>query len=132
MAYNTRRILERVELAADAIQRGVIAEINGHQRAALDCAQLLGRDCGIAFDSAESLYRAALEKLGVRHGGVCATGLRDLYLFALQHRRGVSGGSSTAPRIAMDAAAAKSFAERHPAAAAINIGVGCAPGRGAI
>lgn len=72
-------------------------------------------DLAVAFDSAEGVYRSALKSLGVSG----AETIHASALPALLSAQPVPGSGRKNPEVAMDAAGAKSFADRYPDAAAI-------------
>lgn len=75
-------------------------------------------ELAMAHDSAEAVYRTALSVLGVDSAGISEVkALRTI--LELQPKPGAR--REGARRVAMDAAAAKSFAERHPNAAGITV-----------
>jgi len=114
-----RRIFDALELDDDsnpeARESGFTAE-GDRRRAVADVAPVMGAHDCLGFDSARTIYRVALGRLGVDVGAVHPSGYRDVFHAHLARRR--SGGS---PRIAQDATAAKSFAERFPGAADIQV-----------
>ena len=88
-----------------AVERQRQADIREAERAA---RPYVG-EIVMAQDSAEAVYRLALGTLGVKHDGIHPSALRAV--LEAQPKPG-----SARPRMAHDAAAAKSFAEQFPAA----------------
>lgn len=68
-------------------------------------------EIAVAMDSAEAVYRFALEKVGVAHKDLHPTALKPVLL-----AQPVPGSVKPKTTMAHDAAAAKSFAERFPGA----------------
>lgn len=68
-------------------------------------------EIAVAMDSAEAVYRFALDKAGVDHKGLHPTALKPVLL-----AQPVPGSVKPKTTMAHDAAAAKSFAERFPGA----------------
>ena len=72
----------------------------------------------LAQDSADAVYRLALETVGVKAAGVHASALPAMVEMAKQN---AAQAARATPRLAHDAAAAKTFAEAHPEVARIRI-----------
>jgi hypothetical protein len=68
----------------------------------------------VAFDSAEGVYRAALDSLGVKHAGIHESALPTILEMTPRPSK------NTTPRVAQDAAAAGGFSKRFPDAARIS------------
>jgi hypothetical protein len=105
-----------IETAADKARKEAVAETIRTQREIRDAeravAPVVG-DLAIACDSAESVYATALKMRGVKVDGVHPSAYKSMFeMLAAQPK-------ATKPHIAMDAAGAKSFVERHPEAARI-------------
>lgn len=103
-----------------AIREAVARSVAGHK--AMREAERIVRpwvgDLALAQDSAEEVYKTALNMLGVKTDGIHSSAFR-----ALLEAQPKPGGnrSKSERRIAQDAAQTKSFAERFPGAARINI-----------
>jgi hypothetical protein len=101
----------RVKAAVAEAEKNTMARLNGIREAERIAEPWAGKLSG-AFDSAEGVYRAALDVLGVPHKDLHPSALRPV--LEAQPKPG-----STTPVIAADAAAVKGFHERFPQAAAI-------------
>ena len=95
----------------------------GRQAADRECAQaevsrVLPTHRTMALDSAESIFRAALDELGVSHSGIDDSALPALFRVASRVGRIDAAGMIHRP-LAHDAKAAASFEARFPEAARV-------------
>ena len=98
--------------------KGLVAAERRNQQAIYEARNAVRPRVGeltLAFDSAEDVYKTALEASGVKTAGVHPSAFKAM--FGMLPSRNVETLSDR--RLAMDAASSKSFAERFPGAAAI-------------
>lgn len=103
-------IAASVTKAVAATEAAVIARMNGLREAERVVRPYVG-EIAVAMDSAEAVYRFALGKVGVEHKDLHPSALKPVLL-----AQPVPGSVKPKSPVAMDAAAAKSFAERFPGA----------------
>ena len=95
-----------IKLASDAARAGALSEFRAIRQAEQDVQPLVG--AVVAMDSAEAVYRFALDSVGVENKGVHASALPALISMVKERQ-------NTKPaRVAMDASAADDFAKRYP------------------
>lgn len=93
--------------AADSARKGALSEFRAIRQAEQDVHPLVG--AVVAMDSAEEVYRFALDSIGVASKGIHASALPALVSMAKER--------TTKPaRVAMDASTAGDFAKRFPTA----------------
>ncbi len=104
-----------------AIEAAVVAE-RGNQNAIREAERFVrpwvGELATVAFDSAEAVYKKALEMRGKNVAGVHPSAYRSI--LEMMPKPGALKPSTT--RVAMDAASSKAFADRFPEASAIRVG----------
>lgn len=104
-----------MDSALKAVEQNTIKRMNAIRAAEDDVRPLIG--AVVAQDSAEAVYKLALDHAGIDHAGVHPSAYRALVNL---HKQGLS--KPAAPRIAQDAASDKSFAERFPTAGKLKRG----------
>ena len=99
----------------ESVTYGGLQQLNQARR---ETEPVLGGASDMALDSAAKVYRSALRTMGVQVAASLhdRASLRQMFLAHRDQRR--STGQSM---VAMDAEAARGFAERHPHAAAIEV-----------
>lgn len=95
-----------IRLAADNARASALSEFRAIRQAEQDVQPLVG--AVVAMDSAEAVYRFALDSVGVENKGVHASALPALVSMAKERK------AAPAPRVAMDASHASDFAARFP------------------
>lgn len=100
-----------IRLAADNARAGALSEFRAIRQAEHDVQPLVG--AVVAMDSAEAVYRFALDSAGIENKGIHASALPTLVTLAKERQ------ATPAPRVAMDAAASADFAARFPTATKI-------------
>lgn len=101
-----------IRLAADNARASALNEFKAIREAEKAVQPLVGEVA--AMDSAEAVYRFALDAAGVDHKDVHASALPALVKLAAQSKT-----TTAAPRVAMDAAASDDFRKRFPTASPI-------------
>lgn len=101
-----------IQRAADNARTNALNDFKAIRDAEKAVQPLVGEV--VAMDSAEAVYRFALDAAGVDHKGVHASALPALVKLATQAKT-----TTAAPRVAMDAAAADDFRKRFPTASPI-------------
>jgi len=101
---------DAVAKAVKATEQSVVGRMNAIREAERAVRPYVG-EIAVAMDSAEAVYRFALDKAGVDHKGLHPTALKPVLL-----AQPVPGSVKPKTTMAHDAAAAKSFAERFPGA----------------
>lgn len=96
-----------IKVATAKIERDTIAKMNAIRIAEKEVAQFIGEV--VAQDSADAVYKLALDHAKVDLDGVHPSAYRSLVKMLPMHKEAT-------PRIAQDASTAKSFAERFPSA----------------
>ena len=91
-------------------EAAVVARMNAIRAAENDVRPIIG-EVAMAQDSAADVYRLALDHAGIAHDGVDPSAFPALIAL---HKRTLEVAAAPKPRVAMDAAAAKGFAERFP------------------
>lgn len=102
-----------IKLAADNARTSALNEFKAIREAEKAVHPLVGEV--VAMDSAEAVYRFALDQAGVDHKDIHASALPALVKLAVQNKT----ASKATPRVAMDAAASDDFQKRFPTAAPI-------------
>lgn len=97
-----------IRLAADNARTSALSEFRAIRQAEQDVQPLVG--AVVAMDSAEAVYRFALDSVGIDAKDVHASALPALVSMAKERK------AAPAPRVAMDASHASDFAARFPAA----------------
>jgi uncharacterized protein len=97
-----------IRLAADNARSSALSEFRAIRQAEQDVQPLVG--AVVAMDSAEEIYRFALDSVGVDTKGVHASALPAMVSMAKERK------SAPSPRVAMDASHASDFATRFPTA----------------
>ena len=110
-AEDMKAMDEKIAAATKTAEQNTLARLNGVREAERVARPWIG-DLVMAQDSAEDVYRFALTTLGVKVDGVHPSAFRAV--LEAQPKPGAAPH-----RIAMDAAASKSFAERYPEATRI-------------
>jgi len=100
-----------IRLAADNARASALSEFRAIRQAEQDVQPLVG--AVVAMDSAEAVYRFALDAAGIDNKGIHASALPALVTLAKERQ------AAPAPRVAMDAAASADFAARFPTATKI-------------
>jgi hypothetical protein len=100
-----------IATAASNARTSALAEFRAIREAEEAVRPLVG--AVVAMDSAEAVYRFALDQAGVENKGIHASALPALVKMASAQK------SAPAPRVAMDAAAADDFRKRFPTATPI-------------
>ena len=100
-----------VDAASKAAEEKTIARMRGVQAAEEAVKPFVGK-LAIAADSAEGVYKAALEVMGVKTEGIHASAYKAI--LEAQPKPGAAK-----PRIASDSARPQGFADRFPSAAAL-------------
>lgn len=100
-----------IKLATDNAVKAATANAQAIRRAEREVQPLVGEIA--AMDSAEAVYRFALDSAGIDNKGVHASALPALIKMAVQNKSAVS------PRVAADSAAADDFRKRFPTASPI-------------
>lgn len=100
-----------IAAAASNARTSALAEFRAIREAEEAVRPLVG--AVVAMDSAEAVYRFALDQAGVENKGIHASALPALVKMATAQK------SAPAPRVAMDAAAADDFRKRFPTATPI-------------
>ena len=95
-----------IRLAADNARTSALSEFRAIRQAEQDVQPLVG--AVVAMDSAEEIYRFALDSVGIENKGVHASALPTLVSMAKERK------AAPAPRVAMDASHASDFAARFP------------------
>ncbi len=108
-----RAVDAAVAKATAATRTETIAAMNAIREAERAVRPYVG-EIAVAMDSAEAVYRFALDKVGVNHKGLHPTALRPVL-----EAQPVPGAVKTKIAVAMDAAAQKTFAEQFPNASRI-------------
>ena len=101
-----------IRLAADNARASALRDFKDIRDAEKAVQPLVGEVA--AMDSAEAVYRFALDAAGVDHKDVHASALPALVKLAAQSKT-----TTAAPRVAMDAAASDDFRKRFPTASPI-------------
>lgn len=102
-----------IKTATDKAEANTIARLRGIQEAERVVRPYVG-ELAIAQDSAEGVYKIALETMGVETKGIHPSAFR-----AILEARPIPGGAVPSVRVAMDSATAKSFTEKYPHAAGL-------------
>lgn len=100
--------------AAKDGENAAVARLTDIRTAEQECRPILGDI--VAMDSAEAIYKMALDAKGIDTEGVPATAYRHLVRLCLTQDQ-----TPKTPRVAMDSAAHKSFADRYPAASHVKV-----------
>ncbi|NWC11928.1 DUF2213 domain-containing protein [Pseudomonas agarici] len=104
-----------MDSALKAVEQNTIKRMNAIRAAEDDVRPLIG--AVVAQDSAEAVYKLALDHASIDVKGVHPSAYRALVNL---HKKGLT--SKPVPRIALDAASEKSFAERFPTAGKLKRG----------
>jgi len=100
---------EAIRLAADSATKRAAANFRAIREAESEVRPLIGDV--VAMDSADDVYRTALEQTGVDLTGVHPSAFRSMVKYAIEQKQAVK-----TPRVALDAAAASTFAADFPTA----------------
>jgi hypothetical protein len=106
-----------IKLAADSATKKATANFNAIRTAETEVRPLIGDV--IAMDSAEEVYRTALEQNGVDLTDVHPSAYRSMVQFTITQK---SNATTITPRIAMDSSVETSFAEDFPTAGKLKRG----------
>lgn len=98
-----------IRLAADSATRQAAANFRAVREAESEVRPLIGDV--VAMDSADEVYRTALEQSGVDLTGVHPSAFRSMVKYAIEQKQ-----TAKTPRVAMDSAAASTFAADFPTA----------------
>lgn len=101
-----------IRKATDEATRRATENANAIRKAERDVKPLVGEVA--AMDSAEAIYRFALDSVGIENKDVHPSALPALIQMAVQHKN-----AAPAPRVANDSAAADDFRKRFPTASPI-------------
>ncbi len=116
---NSKGAKDKKAMDEDTVKSLVAAE-RRNQQAIYEARNAVRSRVGeltIAFDSADDVYKTALEAAGVKTGGVHSSAYKAM--FEMLPSRNADHGRDN--RLAMDAASQSSFAKRYPSAASIRI-----------
>ena len=116
---NSKGAKDKKAMDEDTVKSLVAAE-RRNQQAIYEARNAVRSRVGeltIAFDSADDVYKTALEAAGVKTGGVHSSAYKAM--FEMLPSRNADHGRDN--RLAMDAASQSSFAKRYPGAASIRI-----------
>lgn len=100
---------EAIRLAADCATKRAAANFRAVREAESEVRPLIGDV--MAMDSADEVYRTALEQTGIDLTGVHPSAFRSMVKYAIEQKQ-----TTKTPQVAMDAAAASSFAADFPTA----------------
>lgn len=104
-----------IKQATDSATRAAAENFRAVRMAESDGRPLIGEV--VAMDSAEEVYRTALAQVGIETDGVHPSAYRSMVKYAVEQKQAVA-----TPRIAMDTAAASSFAADFPSAGKLKRG----------
>lgn len=104
-----------IKQATDSATRAAAENFRAVRMAESDVRPLIGEV--VAMDSAEEVYRTALAQIGIETDGVHPSAYRSMVKYAVEQKQAIA-----TPRIAMDTAAASSFAADFPSAGKLKRG----------